>query len=72
MDRRRFPRKDVNVKGLLSSLDGLSCHVCQLVNLSFGGALLRVLDPAAIPDCANLYFDSPEQELAVGVARAIS
>ena len=67
-ERRRHPRKDVNIRGLLSFDGGLKFDTCKVVNLSFGGALIRTDETARLPDTMSLFFDSPDRPLEVDVA----
>jgi hypothetical protein len=64
-ERRRNPRRGVNVRGLISFDDGRTVEACRLVNLSAGGALVKVRSPEKLPSEVSLYFDDPEGKLSV-------
>jgi PilZ domain len=51
-DRRRFSRSSVLWEAAI--LEGDRADGCVLLNISEGGALLRVLDPFACPTTLNL------------------
>ena len=65
-ERRKYARRQVQVRGLLSFGDGH--QVCRLLNLSAGGALITLRDPQCLPDQVSLYYDNPDGKLGVDVA----
>ena len=64
-ERRRHPRKIVNVSGLISFDDGRQTLPCRAYDLSVGGALIKMPIPGRLPDCLSLLFDDPDQPLRV-------
>jgi hypothetical protein len=62
-ERRAHARRDVSHRGLLSFDDGQSTIPCQLVNLSDGGALVRVASPQSLPQLVSLFYDRLDQQL---------
>lgn len=64
-ERRRHPRKSVNVRGLVSFEDGRQPLTCRVSDISLGGALVKVLAPDRLPECVSLLYDDPDQVLRV-------
>jgi hypothetical protein len=64
-ERRKNARRSVNVRGLISFDDGRTVEACRLVNLSAGGALVKVRAPEKLPSEVSLYFDDPDGRLSV-------
>lgn len=62
-ERRAHQRRNVTHRGMLSFDHGLSNIACQLVNLSEGGALVRVVEPQGLPQYVSLYYDRLDQQL---------
>lgn len=48
---------------MLSYDDGLSTVVCRLLNISDGGALIRVAAPENLPDLISLFYDRLDERL---------
>ena len=62
-ERRVHERREVSHRGMLSFDDGKSTVACQLVNLSEGGALIRVAAPQTLPQLVSLFYDRLDQQL---------
>lgn len=62
-ERRAHQRRDVNHRGMLSFDDGHSTIACQLVNLSEGGALVKVVAPQGLPKLVSLFYDRLDEQL---------
>ena len=56
-ERRAFPRREVNHRGILSFDEGRSAVTCRLVNMSEGGALVRV-DADALDRGLDAFVDA--------------
>ena len=56
-ERRAHQRRQVAHRGMVSFDDGKSTITCQLVNLSEGGAVIRVASPQGLPDLVSLFYD---------------
>jgi hypothetical protein len=67
-ERRAHPRRDVAHRGVLSFDDGKQAIVCQLVNLSEGGALVKVAAPNGLPQLVSLIYDKLDEQLPEVVA----
>jgi hypothetical protein len=70
LERRAYPRHNVNHRGILSFDDGKSAVTCQLVNMSEGGALVRVDTPHLLPQLVSLFYDKLDERLPEVVAAA--
>ena len=68
LERRAYPRRDVNHRGILSFDDGRSAVTCQLVNISEGGVLVRVDTPQLLPHLVSLIYDKLDERLPEVVA----
>jgi hypothetical protein len=62
-ERRAHVRRDVSHRGMLSFDDGQTTVPCQLVNLSDGGALVKVASPQSLPQLVSLFYDRLDQQL---------
>jgi hypothetical protein len=62
-ERRAHPRQNVTHRGMLSFDDGKSTVACQVVNLSEGGALIRVAAPQGLPQLVSLIYDKLDEQL---------
>lgn len=62
-ERRTHPRQSVTHRGMLSFDDGKSTVACQVVNLSEGGALIRVASPQGLPQLVSLIYDRLDEQL---------
>ncbi|MBN9348011.1 MAG: PilZ domain-containing protein [Devosia sp.] len=62
-ERRTHPRHDVTHRGMLSFDNGLSTVPCQLVNLSTGGALVRVSATQTLPQMVSLFYDKLDEQV---------
>jgi len=62
-ERRAHQRRDVSHRGILSFDDGRTTVACQLVNLSEGGALVRVSAPQGLPALVSLIYDRLDERL---------
>ena len=67
-ERRAHPRHNVNHRGILTFDDGRSAVTCQLVNMSDGGALVRVDTPQLLPQLVSLIYDRLDERLPEVVA----
>jgi hypothetical protein len=63
LERRAHARREVSHRGLLSFDDGQSTLACQLVNLSEGGALVKVAAPQQLPELVSLFYDRLDERL---------
>lgn len=62
-ERRTHERRDVNHRGILSFDEGKSAVTCRLVNMSEGGALVRVDAPQGLPQLVSLFYDKLDEQL---------
>ena len=62
-ERRAHERRDVSHRGIVSFDDGKSTVQCQLVNLSDGGALIRVAAPHRLPQTVSLIYDTLDEQV---------
>lgn len=62
-ERRAHPRRDVQHRGILSYDAGRSAIACQLVNVSEGGALVRVDTPQLLPQEVSLIYDRLDEHV---------
>lgn len=62
-ERRAHERRDVNHRGILSFDEGKSAVTCRLVNMSEGGALVRVDAPQGLPQLVSLFYDKLDEQL---------
>jgi hypothetical protein len=69
-ERRAHPRYNVNHRGILSFDEGRSAVTCQLVNMSDGGALVKVDTPQLLPQLVSLFYDKLDERLPEVVAAA--
>ena len=69
-ERRAHMRHNVNHRGILSFDEGRSAVTCQLVNMSEGGALVRVDTPQLLPQQVSLFYDKLDERLPEVVAAA--
>lgn len=67
-ERRAHQRRNVNHRGILSFDDGKSAVTCRLVNVSEGGALVRVDTPQMLPQLVSLIYDRLDEQLPEVVA----
>lgn len=67
-ERRAHQRRNVNHRGILSFDDGKSAVTCRLVNMSEGGALVRVDTPQMLPQLVSLIYDRLDEQLPEVVA----
>lgn len=67
-ERRAHQRRNVNHRGILSFDDGNSAVTCRLVNVSEGGALVRVDTPQMLPQLVSLIYDRLDEQLPEVVA----
>ena len=70
LERRRNPRRDVNIPGLMALGDRRGVGACRLKDLSAIGALIAVNEPGQLPDTLTLFFDDPDNPLKIVVAEA--
>jgi hypothetical protein len=63
LERRAHARRVVSHRGMLSFDEGRSTVACQLVNLSEGGALIRVAAPQVLPQMVSLFYDRLDEQL---------
>ncbi len=62
-ERRAHERREVSHRGMLSFDNGQSTIACRLVNLSDGGALIRVNAPQGLPQLVSLFYDRLDEQL---------
>ena len=62
-ERRANPRHNVAHRGVLSFDDGHSTVACRIVNLSAGGALVRVASSQGLPQLVSLIYDKLDQQV---------
>ena len=62
-ERRTHERREVSHRGMLSFDNGQSTIACQLVNLSEGGALIRLAAPQGLLQLVSLFYDRLDQQL---------
>jgi hypothetical protein len=62
-ERRAHERRAVSHRGILSFDHGPSTLTCQLVNLSDGGALVKVAAPQKLPQLVSLFYDRLDEQL---------
>ncbi|MEO7221538.1 MAG: PilZ domain-containing protein [Devosia sp.] len=62
-ERRAHERREVSHRGMLSFDHGQSTITCQLINLSEGGALIRVAGPQVLPQLLSLFYDRLDEQL---------
>lgn len=62
-ERRIHERRDVSHRGMVSFDDGHSTVPCQLINLSDGGALIRLASPQTLPQLVSLFYDKLDEQL---------
>lgn len=70
LERRKHPRRDVHITGLIALDRQQRVEACRLMDLSAGGALIAVQQPDTLPDTLTLLFDDPDNPLKVVVAKA--
>ena len=69
-ERRAFPRREGNHRGILSCDAGRSAVTCRLVNMSEGGALVRVDAPQGLPELVSLFYDKLDEHIPEVVTAA--